>query len=648
MGIVTDLIYIILAALVGGFIAHILRQPLIFGYILAGVMVGPNTGGFTVERLHDIEMLAEVGVALLLFTLGLEFSFGELKRLAKITFIAAPLQIIGCSLFGYLASHAMGLSVNDALWIGAAISLSSTMVVLKTLASRDALDSSAGRMMFAFLIAQDLAVIPMMLILPQLTSETINYSFITDAIIKSFLFLGTMYIAGTRILPSLFSKIADLGSRELFFLFTLGVAFGTGYLTHELGLSFALGAFIGGMLLSETDFNHQALSDVASLRDLFGLIFFVSVGMLFDPKFFIDNIAIITALVLAIVICKALIIALIIKCLNFGGSQPWTVGFGLSQVGEFAFVIANAGSRSGNLSSQSFSLMISVTVVSMIATPGLFWLAARITSRKEYSDAIENEISDQNKRSLSNHVVIIGGGVVGQYVARVLAALGHPYVVIENDYKIVTQMRDMNMLTVFGDGSHRTILETAQIPKSKLVVITTTNDKLLTPMLAEIRQLHTLVPVVVRVEEVADLEDIASLQVHEIVQPQMEVGLEIVRQALLALGIGESESFTVLGQLRAERYQPTKRKSELSQSELRYIRATRLLRFLWQEVTDISPLAGHTIQELNIRQKYGVSVVSIIRGEEFFPTPKADFKIEIGDLIGILGTESQIKTFHDI
>jgi CPA2 family monovalent cation:H+ antiporter-2 len=556
MGIASDIVFIIIAALIGGLIAHLCRQPLIFGYILAGVAVGPYTGGITVQNINDIEMLAEIGVALLLFTLGLEFSFGELRRVWRIAFLATPLQLLLCAVMGYLISIALGLSTSDGIWIGAAISLSSTMIVLKTLAARDALESTAGRVMLAILIAQDVAIVPMMLLLPQLTAETISIIPIAMAMGKSALFLTIMYFAGVYVFPRLFNLITRQGSQELFLLSTLTVAFGTGYLSHELGLSFALGAFVAGMLLSDTDFNHQALSDVSTLRDLFALIFFASVGMLFDPLFFVDHVWTILLLTAAIVASKAVVISSTMRVFRYNRAFSWTVGLGLAQVGEFAFVIAKAGQHSQNLSAESFSLMIAVTVVSMVATPAFFWLG-EVLSRGAHSEGpVENSHFIEAPIPLRDHVIIIGGGVVGQYVARVLKTFEIPYTVVEADYKTVTRMRDNNVAVVFGDASRPTILEAAGLKDSRLVVITTTNDSILPSMVGEIKDARRDVPIVVRVEEVEDIDTLSSLTVNEIVQPQLEVGLEMVRQSLLSLGMDEARVFPLLGQLRAERYQP--------------------------------------------------------------------------------------------
>lgn len=555
MGIAADIIAIVIAALIGGFVAHLLRQPLILGYILAGILVGPYTAGVTVRNIQDIERLAEIGVALLLFTLGLEFSFGEMRRLARVAFLVAPLQIGMCLGAGYALAILLGLSSSDAIWIGGAITLSSTMVVLKTLSARGELDSSAGRIMLAILIAQDLAVVPLILLMPQLAGEKVDFSALAFAVVKSSLFLVGMYLAGTRLIPRIFKLVAAIRSRELFFLATLAVAFGAGIISHELGLSFALGAFVAGMLLSETDFNHQALSDVSSLRDLFALIFFVSIGMLFDPQFFVDHALTITILVFCVLACKIAIIGSTIRLFGYQAPLAISSAFGLSQIGEFAFVLLKEGLASNTLSHPTFSLMIAVTVVTMMLTPGLYWLGSRLSMAAGRAKA-PVPLHFERPSPLSGHVIIIGGGTVGRYVARVLAALGRPHVVVEYNHKVITHLRNQSVTVLFGDASQRIILEAAGLASASLVVITTRNDQKLPTLISEIRSIRDTVPIVARVEDIEETKDLALSRIDEVVQPQLEVGLEMVRQALLTLRLEEREITSLLRQLRAERYEP--------------------------------------------------------------------------------------------
>jgi CPA2 family monovalent cation:H+ antiporter-2 len=548
MGIASDLVLIVLTALVGGLAARACHQPVIIGFILAGIVVGPYTGGPTVEHLHDIQMLAEVGVALLLFTIGLEFSFAELRRLAKISFGATPLQIVLCMLACVIAGALLGLPRADALWLGGAVALSSTMVVMKSLASRDALDSEAGRIMLAVLIAQDIAVVPLIIILPQLSGSSIDVAPLAWALGKSALFLAIMYLTGTRLFPRLFSWIGRLGSNELFFVATLSIALGAGYISHAFGLSFALGAFAAGMLLSETDFNHQALSDVSGLRDLFGLIFFVSVGMLFNPDFFFAHIGVIFLGTVLLVVLKALLVAGPLRLSGFGVTSSLVAGLGLAQVGEFAFVVATTGQRVGQLSHDSFAYMISVGVLSMVLTPSLLWAGSFVPALFRSGEI--RDLTEVAPRDEVGHILIVGGGVVGVLVARTLETLGKPYLLVERDYRKVTHLRAEGFHVLFGDATHRAVLEAAAIRSASLVVVASTRDGFLSGMVATMKSLAPHVSIVARVQDIESAVLLPDGAVQELVQPQKEVALEMIRQSLVALKIIEPEITATLEALR--------------------------------------------------------------------------------------------------
>jgi CPA2 family monovalent cation:H+ antiporter-2 len=552
MGITTDLIYIVIAALIAGFAATVLRQPILIGYIIAGIFVGPHTGGPTVERLRDIEKLAEVGAAFLLFTLGLKVSLRSLRALSRITFIMTPLQIVATMAVTYLVARWFNLSSADSLWIGAAVALSSTMVVLKTLSTQNTLDTREGQMMLGILVAQDLAVIPIMLIIPQIAASSTDYGSIIRALGAAVGFLAIMYVVGTRLLPRLFALVVRLKSRELFFLTTVSVALGTGFLAHQAGLSFALGAFVAGMLLSETDFQYQALSDIGGLRDLFGLIFFVSVGMLFDPLFFFEHVQEICALTFGVLLIKAILIGGIVRWGGYDHRTSLTVGLGLSQLGEFAFVIANAGVAANQLSASSFYLVISVAVLSMIATPSLFALSSHIS--RFLSSQTSNHDGDLRVKTLSDHVVIIGGGTVGQILAQSLRRLSKQFVVIDSDYDVVLRMRAGGARALYGDGSDRDLLQAAGVPKAALLLVATTHDKILPAIINAARDLRPSLPIIARLHELGDGFAVRLLPIQDIVQPQLEASLNMLRQALKQLGINDPEANSYVEETRSEHY----------------------------------------------------------------------------------------------
>lgn len=285
MGIAGDIALILIACLICALIAQRLGFPLILGYIVAGVLVGPNTAGPTVSSVHEIELLADIGVALLLFTVGLEFPMEKLKPVRNVAFFGAPLQMICVTGFGYLLGRFAGWESQQALWFGALISVSSTMVVLKVLMGRGLMDTLSSKVMLAILVVQDIAVIPMMILLPALGDLENGMAALGFALVRAILFVGVMLLVGTRLLPWLLKRVVLLQSRELFIVVVLGIGLGVGYATYWVGLSFAFGAFLAGIVLSRSPYSHDALSDMIPLREVFSLLFFSSVGLLVSPNY---------------------------------------------------------------------------------------------------------------------------------------------------------------------------------------------------------------------------------------------------------------------------------------------------------------------------------------------------------------------------
>jgi monovalent cation:H+ antiporter-2, CPA2 family len=370
MGIASDFVLILIAGLAGGLLARLLRMPLLVGYVAAGVVVGPYTAGPTVVQIHDIELLAEIGVALLLFSLGLEISFRDLKPVRRIALIGGPIQIVLMAGAGALAGiKFLGLPVTDSIWLGAMISLSSTMVVLKTLAESDRTSTLASRVMIGLLVVQDLAVIPMLIILPQLADPSGALPRLARAGGIAVVVLAAMIVIGRWLLPMLLARVVALGSRELFLVAVVASGVGVGYAAHAAGLSFALGAFVAGIVLSESEFSHQALSDVIPLRDIFGLLFFVTVGMLFDPRFVWEHTGEVALATLSIIVGKAVILGLLTRAFGYTKMAPWIVGMGLAQIGEFSFVLARSAFGAGLISDTAYGLGLTCTILTMALSP---------------------------------------------------------------------------------------------------------------------------------------------------------------------------------------------------------------------------------------------------------------------------------------
>ena len=557
MGIAADFVLIVLAGLAGGLVARALKLPLLVGYVIAGVVVGPHTVGPTVVEVHEIELLAEIGAALLLFSLGLEISLRDLQTVRKIALVGGPLQIVlTCTVAAFAAHEALDIPLNESIWLGAMISLSSTMVVLKTLSSEGVTSTLASRVMIGLLVIQDLAVIPMLVILPQLGApEGIGAKLIRSVVIAIALVL-TIVMLGTRILPWVLKKILDWGSRELFLVSVVATGVGVGFATFSAGLSFALGAFIAGMVLSESELSHQALSDVVPLRDIFGLLFFVTVGMLFDPAFLITHLGLIATSVFLIVLGKALIAGGIARAFGYVNMAPWIIGLGLSQIGEFSFVLARTGLNTGLLSKQTYDLALTCTVLTMALSPMLSRSAlpiGRLWRRWRKQDQTVMTIQLSNTAQV-DHVVVAGYGRNGRAITRVLRAADIPLVLAEWDHAALSDASARGIETVWGDIGQDVILHATGIENARMIILTVPDHSTIRLAANRARAINPKVIVIARAVLERNVPELRGAGVDRVIQPEFEGGIEIVRQALVAWDFDRAETSRLIKILRAEFY----------------------------------------------------------------------------------------------
>lgn len=646
MGIATDIILLIIAAFFCGMVLQRLGQPLILGYIAAGVVLGPHTGGLTVSSIHEIELLAEIGVALLLFALGLEFSLKDLKPVKRVALVGTPIQMTLTIGLGLGIGHLMGWNWKSSLWLGALISLSSTMVILKTLMNQGWLGTLSSKVMIGMLIVQDLAVIPMMIILPQLNHPAVGLPAIGFAALKATGFIAGMILLGTRFLPRLMTHIANLGSRELFLLAITAIGLGIGYVTHMLGLSFAFGAFVAGMVLSESEYGYQALSDIVPLRDLFGLLFFTSVGMLLDLAFLVDHFQQVIALVLAVGIGKGIIFTAIARVFRYGNVIPLAVGLGLFQIGEFSFVLARIGVSTNSIGNDLYTLVLTATVLTMALTPFVSGQTARLYALKKHWFRHEPlESSSLPDTGLTNHVVIAGGGRVGVQIAQVMRRIDMPFVIIELDHRRFEQAKAFGLTVVYGDASQEIVLEAAGIKDATLLVLTLPGLVVAKSTIVQSQRLNRRLKIVARASGQDYFDVFKDLGVSEIVLPEFEASSEMTRQSLLHLGVPPTEVQRHTETIRQERYAALFNNDD-NYRLLSHLRgAEHQFELQWVCLPRESPMAHRTIGKNEIRKKTGASVVGVVREGKLRPNPDADFVLEPGDLVAIIGNDRSRSTF---
>lgn len=555
MGISTDIILIVVTALAAALIAQRFKQPAIVGYIVAGMVVGPYTGGFTVSNIETIRQLAEIGVALLLFAIGLEFSLKDLQPVRNIALLGTFMQIILTLLLGAVVGRFLNFDWIAAIWFGAMIAPSGTLVVLKTIGSRGLLGTLSSRVIIGVLIVQDLLSIPLMLILPELDNLGAGAASLGLAALKALIFLAGMIFVGTRAIPLLMRHVVKWNSRELFLLTITALGLGIGFVTFYVGLSFAFGAFVAGLVLSESDYSYQALSDIIPLRDLFGMLFFVSAGMLIDPRFFVANWGVILTAVFAIMLIKGILFATIAHLFNYGNVVPLALGLTLFQLGESSFVLAQLGLNSGAISNDLYALTLSTAILTTMLTPAVSQAVTPLyRQRKKLFKAEPLQTIAMPDDGLNNHIIIAGGGRVGYYIAHVMQNAGLPFVVIEYDHRRFEQLKEHGFPMIYGNATEEVVLETAVIDAANLLLLTLPNISTTREALQKIQTLNPTLPIIARVEAQEHIKELQQFGVCEFVQPEFEASLEIIRQALLHLELSSDQMSQLIHMVRHEMY----------------------------------------------------------------------------------------------
>ena len=571
--LILTLVTAFVAAFAGGMIATRIGLPPIVGYILAGIAIGPHTPGGSASPELASE-LAEVGVILLMFGVGLHFSIKELLAVGRIAIPGALGQITAATILGILVTQLWGWDLDEGLMLGLCLSIASTVVLLRALEDRNMLDSHVGHVAVGWLIVEDLFTVVVLVLLPVIAdSDTENIglaSFLPEtspvlhvliALAQAALFVALMVLIGSKVIPLLLREVVRAGSRELFTLSILAIALGVAFGSAEFfGASLALGAFLAGIVLNESELSHRAGLEALPLRDAFAVLFFVSVGMVFEPSILRDEPLQVLAVVLIVVVGKSLAAFAIVAILGYGLRTGLTVSASLAQVGEFSFILAGLATQLALFPDEATSLVLAAALISITLNPfiftGLEAMEGRLTRFSALLKLAERHRpmeEEQPTRALRRHAVICGHGATGSSLARSLAGRGLPFVVIENDPYIFERMRAAGVPGVFGDASRPDILEQAGISDARLCAMTfsSLSDSLRTAQAA--RLLNPRIDIVAR----STGDGLALLRragASEVVDPEFEASLEFVRHVLHRFGIDGREIGALQTRWRSDYY----------------------------------------------------------------------------------------------
>ncbi len=550
----------------GGFIAKRLKQPLVLGYIVGGFIVGNLLRNFV--DVPTLSVFSDVGVTLLLFTLGIEFSFARLKSVLPVVGWAAGVQILLVLGLVLLILQLFGFSFLPALFIAAAAALSSTALVVKLLADRGELDTIPGEVAIGWLVVQDLAVVPMMVVLPTLVSvigggNTVGLSMlkVATSILTSAVFLAIVVVLGRKILPKLFAYVAKIGSREMLVLAIAGVVLMAAVGAAAVGLSIAIGAFIAGLLVAETSQNHAVFAEIRPMRDLFGIIFFVTLGFALPASFLITKFIPVITTIVGIVALKWFVILVLARFVGYHRKTAFLVAVSLTQMSEFGLVLGKEGVTLGAISTDQSSFLTAITCGSLFLTVPLlnrshewYYRLAKVTgNRLPVIFPTKEEVSNKGEQyPIADHIVICGYGRVGKYIGRALLMANIPFLVVDYNHTTIMKLKEKGIHAIYGDPAEREVLDFAQVDLARAIIIAIPDRHTQEMVIAHAHSLNRRIKIICRTHFEEDQSHLKSLGVHTVVQPEFEAALSIVTRVLGEFGQTQEDIAGKVSRLKIE------------------------------------------------------------------------------------------------
>jgi len=624
-----------------------LMFPSIIGFLAAGILAGPHTLAL-VKHIHQVEQMAEIGVVLLLFTIGIELSLKELVRIKHLVLLGGGLQVGITIAATALIGVWFGFSPQQSVFFGFLVALSSTAILIKLLMDAGEIDTPHGKMAMGILIFQDLCVVPLMLFVPFLAGRGNGLAGILTVSAKALAVVLVAHFGARFAVPRIFEQVVKARSRELFILTIIFIGLGTAWLTAQVGLSLALGAFIAGLAISESEYSHQALGDIIPFRDALMSLFFISVGMLLDPSILLKHPFLISSLVLTIILIKALITAGAAMALGLSMRIALITGLCLAQIGEFSFVLCQSGLKYGILSPELYQIFLASSIATMGLTPLCLKLSAPLADRivallpgsvTRGKGGLERR---EHSMAVSDHVIIVGYGLNGRNLARVLNHFRIDHVVIETNPFTVKAEKKKGTRIIFGDGSGSEILEHANIDQARIIVVAISDAASSRRIADQARKMNPAIHIIVRTRYILEMEPLYKLGVNEVVPEEFETSIEILSRVLRNYLLSHDEIERCISEVRGDSYEMFRTLSH------RHSHAVGISGFLTgAEITTFrigtkSPLVGTSLRDGVLRDRSGATVLMIKRGDEIAPNPDPVWELKDGDLVLLLGTPEQL------
>jgi len=635
-----ELVTILAASILVIVVFHRLKIPAVVGFLITGILLGPGGLGL-VRDLGVINAVAEIGVMMLLFIIGLEFSLERLQRIQRYFWLGGGLQVLLTIAAVALISRLLGAKVEETLVYGFLVALSSTAVVLKLLSDKKQLDSPHGQISMGILIFQDMALVPMLAIIPLLANiKSVSVVALGSRFFLSLLAVAVVFFLARKIMPAVIGLIVRTRIKEIFLLSALFACLGMAYLTASLGLSLALGAFLAGIIISESSYSLQVVSDVLPFKDVFNSLFFVSIGMLLDTRIAWHLRWQVLAVVAGIILLKIAVIFLTVRLLRFNARISLLTALGLAQIGEFSFVLARVCQDNDLLSGPVFQVFVASSVLTILATPLLMEAGPRLVEKIQERGVLSASLERANMESegLREHVIIAGFGLNGRNLARVLKETGISYVIVEINPETFRAACQEGEPVIFGDASSQVILQEAAIARARAMVIAISDPAAARRVVSLARQLNPEVFIIVRTRFVTEIEELYVLGADDVIPEEFETSIEIFVRVLEKYHLPRNIINTQVQVIRSERYGILRgaRSSSrrLTEKIYDYLEAGVVETFL---VPEGSWLEGKTLGEIDLRGKTGVTVIAVVRNEKTHSAPGADFRLETRDILVLVG-----------
>jgi CPA2 family monovalent cation:H+ antiporter-2 len=633
-----DLAYVFVAAVLGAVLARLARQPLVLGYVVAGVLISPLTPGPAVSDIHTFELFAEIGVVLLMFSIGIEFSLRDLLRVKWVAIIGGPLGILLSVALGLGVGTLLGWTAVQGVVVGIVVSVASTMVLARLLLDRGELRSRHGRVMIGITLVEDLAVVILIVLLPRLGAiDAERLLSIAAALGLGIAILVPFFYLAAKVVPPLLTHVARMHSQEVFLLVALAIALGTAALTQTVGLSLALGAFLAGMLISQSDYAHETLARLLPVRDVFVALFFVTVGALINPGAVLAHLSLLGVIVALVMVGKLVIWTGVVALFGYPFRTALLVGVGLTQIGEFSFILVRVSLDAGHVGDDVYNAILAASLLTILANAFLVrsvpgWLEKGRVGRTE-----EAPLADADARGLAGHVVVCGFGRVGTEVGEALEAFGMPYVAIDVDPDVVGNVRRRGVRCLFGDASSDHILESASVDRAVLVVVAVPEIEGAYLAVRHVRARNPQVPILARAHHAEGRERLIAAGATEVIQPEVEAGATLIRHALRRLALPRDRVLAYLDRFRVamEHASPGTAPGEAL-----------------PEIVDVllggaSRLTDQSLRDAQVRERFGVTVVALTRvNGDFVLHPAAETILRPGDSVRVFGRPAQIEAFR--